>query len=287
MLISVLALLTTSSPASAQEASPVEPVEHEIREFTVPVGERELMAKILSPPDEDLAEAPALLLTFAADQDTSLLTIPYCLPAQHFLAHGHRAVSFTLPSHGTRVDAFGEGIAGWRNAFMAGEDPFSTFVAEARALIDECMRRGWVRPGRIAVSGTSRGGYVALRLLAADPRIAAGAGFAPVTDWRDLTEFSADREREDVAGLRLSQMAADMADRDVFAAIGRNDDRVSTLSCRTFIEHLRRLGATTSDGSDRVRYVETDDEGHSLADRWYAEGAEFLLRAATRTDGSH
>src|SRR5690606_36297904 len=131
---------------------------------------------------------PALFFAFALDRNTTLTKRPYCLAAEYFLENGHRAASFDLPSHGDRVGAQRSGIDGFRDAFVAGNDVFAGFVAEGKAVIDECIKRGIATPGRIAVGGTSRGGYMSLRLLAGDDRIVAGAGFAPVTDWRDLRE---------------------------------------------------------------------------------------------------
>jgi len=97
--------------------------DYRVREFGVRVGERTVTAKVLSRPGTHWLRTPALLLTFATIATPRSWARPYGQPAQYFLAHGHRAASLTLPSHGERVDALGEGIAGWRNAFVAGEGP--------------------------------------------------------------------------------------------------------------------------------------------------------------------
>jgi alpha-beta hydrolase superfamily lysophospholipase len=262
--------------------SPKAPMaQYEAEEFEVTVGGRTIIAKILSPPKEKLAADPALLLDFGSTADAMLFSPPYCRPAQYFVAQGHRAVSFDLPAHGSRVDPrYGEGIGGWRNAFVAGDDVFTQFTDEVSAVIDECIKRGWARPGRIAIAGTSRGGYMALRALAADDRIAAGAGFAPCTDWRDLAEFSKDRENQAVADIRLSRFAKDMVGKYVFLAIGGNDARVNTQSCRHLAQRLAELNERAGFGP-RVWYTESDDPDHTIGDRWYRVGEEFLLRYCT------
>jgi len=116
---------------------------------------------------------------------------------------------------------------GFRASFMAGVDPFKMGVEDGQTVITECIKRGWATPGRIAVQGASRAGYMALRLMAADPRIAVAAGLAPVTDWRMLAEFSSVRDREDIAGLQLTRFIGPMVGRHVYLAIGRNG--ISTL----------------------------------------------------------
>ncbi|MBM3290766.1 MAG: alpha/beta fold hydrolase, partial [Candidatus Hydrogenedentes bacterium] len=222
---------------------------------------------------------PALLLTFAMDRATSLTKHPYCFAAEYFLAQGHRAASFDLPNHGDRVNAHGQQIEGMRNAFAAGDDPFAAFVADGRAVIDACIARGIAKPGRIAVAGTSRGGYMALRLLSGDERIAAAAAFAPVTDWRELREFAADRENADVANLQLVHFVPGMIGKQVFIAIGKTDTRVSTQHCQEFADALIAANAKAARAPALVEFHLTDDPGHSCADEWYERGRAALLQA--------
>jgi dienelactone hydrolase len=250
--------------------------------FDVTVSGRKLTIRVLSPEADHMAKEPALLLTFATDRNTSLTTRPYCLSAEYFLANGHRAASFDLPAHGDRVDQYGGQISGMRNAFVAGVDPFAMFAEDGKAVIDECIHRGLATAGRIAIAGTSRGGYMALRLLAADSRIAAGAGYAPVTDWRDLTEFAEDKSSDGVAGLRLSNFVSGMAKKHVFVAIGRTDTRVSTKSCEQFVAALKAAIADASQAEKLVSFQLTDDPGHTLGPKWYGMGREFLLKSLTK-----
>jgi dienelactone hydrolase len=243
-------------------------------EFTVQAGDRSINARLLSPAPDKLAADPLLLLTFAADRRTSLSVEPYSRTAAYFLAQGHRALSFDLPMHGERVGGFGSQIEGMRNAFVAGDDVFAKFVEEGRAVIDECIRRGWAKPGRIAVAGTSRGGYMALRLLAGDDRIAAGAGYAPVTDWTKLREFAADVDRKEVQDLRLLNFVPKMTGRHVYLAIGGQDERVGTESCRQFFDELSKANGNAS----LAEFHQTEDKGHSIGDAWYDLGRETLLK---------
>lgn len=247
-------------------------------QFTVSVGERQFTVTALSPPTDKLADDPCLLLTFGADRSIALFSEPYSLCAKAFLERGHRALSFDMPAHGERIGQYGQWIGGWRNAFLAGGDPFAMFVEDGRAVISECIRRGWAKPGRIAVAGPSRCGYMVLRLLAADDRIAAGAGLAPVTDWRDLSEFEAERERRDVADLRLKRFVAGMVGKFVYLTIGAHDYRVSTRSCRGLARALVRANAKAGYDESYVEFHATDHEGHRLWGAQCVQGGESLLK---------
>ena len=243
----------------------------ECEEFSLTVADRRFIVSLLSPAHDRLARDPALLLTFAAGREGSLFSATYRHTAEAFLGAGHRALSFDFIGHGERIDRFGPGIDGLRNSLvLGGVDPFSVFAEDASAVIDTCVGRGLVRPGQIAASGTSRGGYLALYLLAHEPRVAVAAGFAPVTDWRVLAEFKDDMERPEVAALAMKHRAAQMAGRSVFLAIGRNDMRVGTDTCVALYERLAATGI-------EVEFSLTNDPGHRMGIVGYEHGAAWLL----------
>lgn len=242
------------------------------------VAGRAVRGELLSPPPDRLAERTGLLLAFSGAYAKTLNQKPYNLAVRHFLDRGHRALSLDMPNHGSREDKYGEGILGIRNAFVHGHKRFTQFVKEGTSVLDQLIDRGIATSGRIAVSGTSRGGYAALRLLAGDIRIVAGAGFAPVTDWRFLSEFADDVGRDDVAVLRLHCFTHDMAGRAVFLAIGHDDRRVNTASCCQL--YLDLLMANIAQGQEypAVDFYCTTDEGHTCSEEWYERGAAFLLK---------
>jgi len=251
----------------------------ECEEFSLALADRRFIVSLLSPAHGRLARDPALLLTFAAGRENSLFNTPYKHTAEAFLAAGHRALSFDFVGHGERIDRFGSGIDGLRNSLvLGGIDPFAVFAEDARAVIDACVGRGLVRPGRIATSGTSRGGYLALYLLAHEPRVAVAVGFAPVTDWRVLAEFKDDVERPEVGALAMSRCAAQMAGRSVFLTIGRSDLRVGTDTCASLHEILTAAGT-------EVEFALTDDPGHHMGMAGYERGAAWLLERVSGTKG--
>jgi len=249
------------------------------QQFKVQVADREITAHVLSPPDGKFSKNPLLLISLAMDWKTSLTVEPYNGTAQKFLANGHRVLSFDLPNHGARVNQFGEGITGMRNAFVAGQDPFAAFVQDAKAVIDRCIAEGIATPGKIVVCGTSRAGYLAIRLLAEDKRIAAAAAYAPVTDWRELSEFASDKNREDVAALRLSQYSDALANKPLFFVIGNQDTRVSTTACCRFYLSIVDANARKGVDASRIAFQVQSTPGHSSHASWHHDGAEFLLKS--------
>ena len=250
---------------------------------TAHVGARRVDALLLEPDAGRQAQDPALLLTFSLDRDRSLRVEPYSIAASEFVAAGHRALSFDPPNHGTRVDQFGEGIAGMRDALLAGHDPFAAFVEDASAVIDRCIAEGIAPPGRIVVAGTSRSGYLAMRLLAADERIAAAVAYAPVTDWTHLSEFADCREHDSVTRASLRRYADQLVGRPLMLVISRSDDRVGSNRCRELFESIVEAERRAGLPSSQVTFVSTADAGHSVNALWHRVGAAFLLN---RLDGA-
>ncbi len=221
-------------------------------------------------------EASALLLTFSSTRQASFYEEPYDIPARIFAEAGHAVASFDLPNHGEQVNAFGQGIDGLCAAFCAGADPFAQFVAQGKALIDDCVAQGLGRGG-IFACGVSRAGYCALRLAAADARIGGVAALAPVIDWRHLREFALVRQRPAVAMLALDQWADALAGRAVFLAIGNCDTRVSSAACVRFGLRLMEIEEAKQMTSSLLQLHVVAAEGHALGVDWRTAGAEFLL----------
>jgi hypothetical protein len=248
---------------------------YEVVEFGVAVDGRHVNAVIASPPKEQLNADPLLLLTIGGP--TSHLLPPNDLPAKYFWAHGHRAVSLSVPSVASSLGTFGE-------MALEGPDPTLAFIEEAQAVLDHCIEQGWAKPDRIVVTGISRYAYMALRLMAADERLNIGGGFAPVTDWRDLSEIKEMKERPEIIDLRLSNFADQLAGKKIYLSIGNHDDRVGTLSCCQFFLDLNAANQEKGFDRSQIDFFVTPDIGHRCGDAWYQRGMEILLNAALKQD---
>ncbi len=250
------------------------------QEFKVEVDGHTIIPRLISPQPERLAAKPLLLLNLSTSREVSLTVHPYLLAANLFLKQGHRVLSFDLPNQGTRADKYGEGLVGWRNAFVDGKDPFTMFVKEASAVISWSIEAGLADPGRIVIYGISRSGYLALRLLAVDTRVAAVAAIAPVTDWGVLAEFAADRKREYLPKLNLSLYVEQLTGKPIFLVINNSDDRVSALTCSRFFLDLLEANVRKGRGTSKIEFISSAmaAPGHSVDDSWRQMGAEFLLK---------
>ena len=261
----------------------------ECKEFIVPVGDRNITAMIASPASNRLDPDPVLLLTIGG-QNTHILP-PNDQPANFFWEHGHRVVSFPIAFEIIADDAlrvrspssvskYNVAIETLRDEFIGGQDPFLTFIKEAKAVLKACIDRKWARPGRIVVTGISRFGYLALRLMAADDQLNIGGGFAPVTDWRDLSEFHEQRNLKEVADLRLSLFTEKLAGKKICLAIGNHDERVNTLNCCQFFLDLNAENQKRGFDRTYVDFFCTPDPHHTCGDEWYRRGMEILLNWA-------
>lgn len=247
------------------------------RDIGLTVGDQTFPVRVLTP--GKLAEQPMLLLTFGLGIHWGLYEEPYDTICRRFLENGHRVATWDMPAHGDRIDAHGEGITGFRNAFFAGKDPFAQFVTEAKAALDLLLKEQLATEGRIAVCGISRSGYMTLRWLAEDKRINAIVSIAPVTDWRALSEFSADVNRPEMNQLDIARFVNGMAGTPIYMVIGNDDERVSSTACCRFfinlVEANERLGAQ----GRKVRFEMFSTSGHQSSVEWFETAARFLQAA--------
>ncbi len=257
-----------------------------ISDFSIPANGERLTCSLAAPDGPSAAE-PALLLTFGMTRGSALGEAPHDLPARIFTEAGHYALSFDLPNHSERVDRFGEGIVGLCAAFMAGHDPFVRFVADGQAVIDACRRQGIPGSERIVACGVSRAAYCALRLAAADRRILAVTGLAPVTDWRALSEFAGVADRPEVAALALDNWAAELAGRGVFLVIGNADGRVSSAACVRLVLRIVEEEARQGLVSSTFELHVVPAEGHSLSADWRSAGDIIYPPAGSEPVGGY
>lgn len=278
VLLFLLVLAVTTMPQTTraeQVDDPYQPLIDRgfaVERFTVAVEDRRLPVVIASPPPQDLADDPVLLLTIGGP--TSHLLPPNDLPALYFLERGHRAVSFPVGTMPGSLELYCDTV-------LEGPDPTLMFIQNAEAVIDACVERGWARRGRVVVTGISRYGYLALRLMAADDSLNIGGGFSPVTDWRYLREFHGHESDPHVTALGLSNFVDQLTGKKIYLAIGNHDDRVSTQSCCELFVALNKANTNLGYGHERLDFFVTPSPGHTLADEWYERGMAILLDAAT------
>lgn len=195
----------------------------------------------------------------------------------HLLADkGYLSVSLDLPCHG-KDQAVGEpsGIAGWRTRLEKGQPLVGDFARKASVVLDKLIKDGYTDAGKVGAAGTSRGGFMALHLAAAEPRIGWVVAYAPVTDLLAVTEFQGSKNDKPMRDLDLKKHADKLAGRPVWLCIGNDDKRVSTDEAILF---TRRLVAAAA-GKGKIVPVELHvmpTAGHTIHATAHEESARWV-----------
>jgi dienelactone hydrolase len=188
-------------------------------------------------------------------------------------------VSIDLPCHGQELRP-GEPpeLAGWRHRLEQGEDPVADTAGRLADVLDHLIAAGRIDAGRIAVIGTSRGGFMALHVAARDPRIACVVSYAPVTDLAALREFHGAESLPAVRAASLGEQAKRLAGRPVWITIGGNDDRVGTDKAIAFAAAVH-AAAVARKTRDRLSFiVDGEVDGHTTPPAAAIASAAWIQR---------
>ncbi len=207
------------------------------------------------------APAPTLF-NFATMIEPTLTSQDYCKVASIVEQHGYLCVALDLPCHP------GEGLTGWASAVRKGDAVVPDFVSKVSQVLDYLIKEGYTDPERVAVAGTSRGGFIAMHFAAADPRVKCAVGFALVTDLTELQEFADLKENPLANSLSLANVAEKLAGRSIWVSIGNNDQRVNTDKA---IEFTRKVVAASMDRKNPAAADPIDVALHVMP--WPGHGA--------------
>jgi dienelactone hydrolase len=201
------------------------------------------------------SNSPVPTLFILANTIEGTLASDYFRQCGTALTHqGWQCVSIDLPCHGLEHrEGEPQQLDGWRFRADAGEN----FVAESNQrlahVLDHLIANGRTDAAKVAVCGTSRGGFLAMHFAAFDPRVKCIAAFAPVTDLLALREFHGAEQNYLVRTLALTSHAAHLAQKQVWMVIGDQDARVGT-DCA--IALADRIAEVTHDLLSRAGAVE-------------------------------
>ncbi|MFA6564674.1 MAG: prolyl oligopeptidase family serine peptidase [Verrucomicrobiia bacterium] len=195
---------------------------------------------------------------------------------------GWMSVVIEPPCHGEdRRPEEPEGLAGWRHHLDYGEDVVQAFNAKARAVLGHVIAQGFADPGRLAICGTSRGGFLAFHFAAIEPRIKAVAGISPVTDLLALAEFKGTATDSAAEKLALTHIAPKLIGRPVWLSIGNNDERVDTDCAIAFTRAIVHASARQSKEPAPVIPVElvvAPSAGHRKINQAHEQLAVWLAK---------
>src|SRR5262249_44772375 len=174
---------------------------------------------------------------------------------------------------------------------LVGEQFLRTIVATATLVvpkvIDFLLTLPEVDPARLAITGASTNGFIALQAISTEPRLSVAVAIAACGDFFRFLRYSSmgmegrplDLDPEYASWLRAQQPIAH-AQRLVHAAplrVNRTEDPIIPIACADETERVLAPVYARSGFSRRFRYVRvTDAAGHGLGPREDAENRAWL-----------
>ncbi len=222
--------------------------------------------------------APTLIVLATTIQNT-LNSAYYRHCANQLAMHGYLCASINLPCHGDqRVDGEPEGLLGWSHRASQCSDFVAEFNNRLSKVLDHLIKQGVSDPEKIAVCGTSRGGFLALHAAIHDSRVKCVASFAPVTDLSVLREFKSTSENQLVKEFNLINRAKDLAGRKVWIVIGDQDKRVGTDHAIQLAREISRESRKQNSPSRVTLHVMPEPHGHTIPKGAARMAADWILQ---------
>jgi len=266
----LIVLLLSVMNLSAQ--SPLESASTNIRIEQLPSGSRYAIIG-------ERQEKPAPLLLMIQGSLENALAEPIYTEAARLLAQkDFITVLIDAPAHGTDARSGEKAeLAAWSERIGLGEDLLTDFLGRVRELLDALVQQKVADPSRIAVAGTSRGGFLAFHVAAFDPRVRCAAGISPVTELLRLREFASCARKDSAEQLSLVHLTSRLVSKPAWISMGNHDERVGTDAAINF---ARRLTAANiaHNGRAPVDLVVHSTPGHRSTKQDHVLLAAWLER---------
>lgn len=220
--------------------------------------------------------APILIILSGAFKET--LSSRYFRQSGNELAElGYLCVSIDIPSHGSQIiEDNPNGLVGWNARASKGDNFVEEFNVRLSNVLDHLIETGVANPEKIAICGTSRGGFLAIHFMAYDARVKCAAAYAPVTDPAMLREFSESIDHPMVKQLSLENQAEKLAGRPVWIVIGDQDERVSTQKAIDLAASITAVSKKLKKDNKVKILVKPEPRGHTTPKGAAAEAAKWI-----------
>ncbi len=273
---------TSLPPGSCRGNKPVDTTEPELRISETDQGVRYgIWSRESNPP------APTLFILANTIEGT--LAADYFRQSGTTLAQqGWCCVSIDMPGHGLEHrDGEPAELEGWRFRADAGEDFVEETNRRLAHVLDHLIAKGCTDAEKVAVCGTSRGGFLAMHFAAFDPRVICVAAFAPVTDLLVLKEFHGAEQNELARALALTSRATELSRKKVWMVIGDQDARVGTDRAITLAERITAAASDLPTGFGAIElHVMPEPRGHTTPAGSADRATEWIGRQISNGDES-
>ena len=230
-----------------------------------------------SGPSLDQGPLPALFYFALSGQD-SLHLDPFNQPVALLAKFPIRCFSFTIPSHGEGYENT-KAMKNWAHELRRGDNFLNDFVKSSVENINFLIQQGFIDPKKIAVSGLSRGSFIATHIAAQEARVSCLLGYAPLTQLDNLNEFEDFQGTEILQELGVKNLANKLIHKKSRFYIGNHDTRVNTAACFQFIKTLTDTAYEKGVRSPQVEmivYPSIGHKGHGTPPHIFEDGVNWL-----------
>lgn len=202
--------------------------------------------------------------------------------------HGERKVPEVFPQ-GKSLGGLGTDYSIWMH-----QSAIAHTARDVPKIIDALSARPEVDLSRIGVAGVSMGSCSCMVLAWREPRISVVVGLIGALDfWSDVTKLPpgpeqdakrkalSPRVRQLVNSLDPQDRKAAIAPKAVFLANGAKDE-IDIVLIRKFVKELR---PSYEAYPDRLMFLEEPKTGHTVTERMWSEGTQWLVRHLVEKPG--
>jgi dienelactone hydrolase len=197
--------------------------------------------------------------------------------------HGERKIPGMIGPKVVLSDSGGEDYSIWFH-----QSSVSHTARDVSKIIDALSARSDVDASRIAVMGISMGSSTCMVLAWREPRISVVVALIGAVDFKsDMTKTAPGPEQDakwKALSPRVRQLIGSINPRDrmpaiapkaLFLANGGRDKGIDIQSIKSFVNDLK---PSYKDSPDKLKLLEEPEVGHSVTDRMWNEGTDWLLR---------